>query len=185
MTGPLAGPFIFSQGTDSNYSQTLDKSAIHDGFLGNIFKGFGFDKNTTNELDALLTGFTSSLGSVPLGGGSSQKTIDHVIRLNLVPGINVSGNDDHPTYVYQPTTTVLYLKIDANSYIKSISKHNNADKVDFKMTMTLFKCEFNADLFEKSRTKFDKVFQMLTKGSMSAFTDLLVKKVESKSLNPK
>jgi hypothetical protein len=187
MTGPLAGFFVFSQGDTVNYHQTLQKSDVHNGFLGTIFGGFGFSQATMKELDDLLTGFTTSLGSVPMGDGGS-KTIDHVIRLNLVPQINVSGDDANPDYIYQPTTTVIYLKIDTRSYRQVVGGGKNSslqEKIDFNMTYTIFKFQLNVRLFEKSRPKFDKVFELLTGNNMNSFTQHLVKQIESSTVNPK
>jgi hypothetical protein len=171
MMGPMAGFYIFSSGTTSTYDNTMNKSDVHGNFLGEIFGPYGFDAATTKSLDDMLTNFTQAIPG--LTAGSPGQTIDHCLRFSLCPRKDIAG--DGSKIVFQPTTYIVYMKIDADSYSQSVSKHNSVDKVHFKMQYTVVKCELNVKAYEAKRDKFDKIFNMVTKKNLREFSQLLNK----------
>ena len=180
MTGPLAGFFSFNEGTVQQYRKKgLDRSQVHEGFLGKIFEGYGFDDDVKKKLDGLLTGYVNAISSVTTGDNAD--TLDFVLRLNLVPEKNVSGNSQRPQYVYTPTTSLIYLKVDSKTYQQAVSKNNSVSKLDFNMTFTTYKCELNTRQFEANRAKFDAIFLSVTDYNLKEYSKLLGKQVNSAS----
>ncbi|KAI1311486.1 hypothetical protein F5Y03DRAFT_391570 [Xylaria venustula] len=100
------------------------------------------------------------------------------------PQLNVTGSDSDPIYVYQPTTFLIYMKIDARTFFQSTSKKGGEDRVNLKFTMTTTRCELNTRKFEQNRAKFDEMFMLVTNNNMRAYSELLNKQVQSNEPNP-
>ncbi|KAK5624871.1 hypothetical protein RRF57_000587 [Xylaria bambusicola] len=183
MMGPMAGYYIFGSGVAQTYNDTIPRSQIHQHLLGKLFDGFGFDNDTKQKLDAPLTNFVAGLKDIH-SQNNPTNTFDFMLRLNLVPRINVSGSDSDPIYVYQPSTYIIYMKIDATTFWQSTSKNGGEDRVNFKFTMTTTKCELNARKFEQNRQKFDDMFKLVTDNNLRAYSELLNKQIQSKEPNP-
>jgi len=183
MMGPMAGFFVFGSGTSQTYNDTIPKDQVHSNLLGKVFDGFGFDKATLDALDIQLTNFVGGLANTHTDN-NPENTFDFMLRLNLVPKRNVSGDDSDPTWIYQPTTYLIYMKIDAQTFRQSTGKNSGVDKVDFKFSLTVTKCELNARQFEQNRDKFDKIFQLVTGTNLRAYSALLNKQVKSDEPNP-
>lgn len=183
MMGPLAGYYIFSTGSNQSYNNTIPKSQVHDNLLGKCFDGFGFDKATHDLLDTQLTNFVKGIANVS-SQNNPTNTMDFMIRLNLVPKRNVSGDDNDPVFVYQPTTYLIYMKIDAKSFFQATSKNNGEDRVTFAFNLTTTKCELNTRKFESNRAKFDQMFELVTSTNLRAYSDLLNKQIKTDEANP-
>jgi hypothetical protein len=183
MMGPMAGYYIFSSGSSQTYNNTIPRSDVHSALLGKIFDGFGFDKATHDSLDIQLTNFVAGLANIR-SDNSPNNTFDFFLRLNLVPKRNVSGDDSDPVFIYQPTTYLVYMKMDANSFRQSTGKNSGVDKVTMKFTLTVTKCELNARKFEQNRAKFDKMFELVTGRNLKVYSELLNKQVKTDEPNP-
>lgn len=182
MIGPLAGFFIFKEGTARPFNNKINRNDIHGDFLGKIFEAYQFDDATISSLDNILTNFVDALKTVNPGG--DPNTQDFCLRLNLCPRRNVSGVDKDPIWVYQPTTYLIYMKIAGRTYSESVSKNNSVDKVDFSFNLTTTKCELNVRQFEANRDRFNKIFELVTDMNLREYSDLLNKKITSKQENP-
>ncbi|KAI0904326.1 hypothetical protein F4823DRAFT_634507 [Ustulina deusta] len=183
MMGPMAGYYIFGSGVSQTYNDTIPKTQIHQHLLGKLFDGFGFSADTKKSLDDPLTNFVAGLQNIH-SQGNPTNTFDFMLRLNLVPRINVTGSDSDPIYVYQPTTYLIYMKVDATTFYQSTSKRGGEDRVNFKFTMTTTKCELNSRKFEQNRAKFDQMFLLVTENNLRAYSELLNKKIKSSEPNP-
>jgi len=181
MMGPLAGFYIFGMGSKQTYNDTIPKDQVHANLLGKVFNGFGFDKATTDALDVQLTNFVAGLGKIAPGNANSY---DFMLRLNLVPRKNVTGDETDPIYVYQPSTFLIYMTVDGESFRASTGKHSHEDRVNFKFSLTVTKCELNTRKFEQNREKFDQMFQLVTNSNLRAYSDLLNKQIKSDEPNP-
>ncbi|CAN9213120.1 unnamed protein product [Alternaria alternata] len=179
MMGPLAGYYNFSLGSVQKYSNQLERSQIHDDFLGKVFYGFGFNSETLKALDTKLTTFVSTVRGIN-PGAQEPSTWDFSQVLGLCPKTNVGGDAD-PVWVYKPTTFILYLQIDAKAFRESVSKNNSVEKVNFNFNLTVTKCELNIRRFEADRPKFDKIFTLLTSNNISAYSDKLNQQIEQKN----
>ncbi|KAI1275186.1 hypothetical protein F5Y07DRAFT_409383 [Xylaria sp. FL0933] len=182
MMGPMAGFFIMGGGLTQTYNDTIPKAKIHEHLLGKLFDGFGFDENTQKQLDIPLTNFVGGLKNIH-SDGNPTNTFDFMLRVSMVPRINVAGGGGDPVYVYQPTTYLIYMKIDANTFYKSTSKNSGEDRVNFKFSMTTTKCELNSRKFEENRARFDEIFQLVTDSNLKTFADLLTKPVQTNQTN--
>ncbi|KAH8634191.1 hypothetical protein IG631_09591 [Alternaria alternata] len=186
MMGPLAGYYNFSLGSVQKYSNQLERNQIHDDFLGKVFDGFGFDKATLAALDTKLTTFVSAIKGIN-PGGTQASTWDFSQMLGLCPKLNITGDDSDPEWVFNPTTFLLYMQVDAKTFRESVSKNSSVDKVNFNFQLTVTKCELNIRRFEADRVKFDKMFKLVTNHNLSAYSDLLNQQIEQKNdlANPK
>ncbi|KAI0815534.1 hypothetical protein GGR55DRAFT_629260 [Xylaria sp. FL0064] len=182
MMGPMAGFFIMGGGVTQTYNDTIPKTQIHEHLLGKLFDGFGFDANTQKQLDTPLTNFVAGLKNIH-SDGNPTNTFDFMLRVSLVPRINVTGSDSDPIYVYQPTTYLIYMKINANTFYKSTSKNSGEDRVNFKFSMTTTKCELNSRKFEANRARFDEIFRLVTDKNIEAYSQLLNKPVQTDETN--
>ncbi|CAN9428544.1 unnamed protein product [Alternaria alternata] len=180
MMGPLAGYYNFSLGSVQKYSNQLERNQIHDDFLGKVFDGFGFDKATLAALDTKLTTFVSAIKGIN-PGGTQPSTWDFSQMLGLCPKLNITGDDSDPEWVFNPTTFLLYMQVDAKTFRESVSKNNSVDKVNFNFQLTVTKCELNIRRFEADRVKFDKMFKLVTNHNLSAYSDLLNQQIEQKN----
>ncbi|RYC57621.1 hypothetical protein CHU98_g8577 [Xylaria longipes] len=183
MMGPMAGYYIFGSGLSQTYNDTIPKNQVHEHLLGKLFDGFGFAADTKKQLDDPLSNFVAGLKNIH-SQGNPNNTFDFMLRLNLVPRINVTGSDSDPIYVYQPTTYLIYMKIDATTFYQSTSKSGGEDRVTFKFTVTTTKCELNTRKFEQNRAKFDQMFMLVTEHNMRAYSELLNKQITSTESNP-
>lgn len=186
MMGPLAGYYNFSLGSVQKYSNQLERNQIHDDFLGKVFDGFGFDSDTLKLLDTKLTTFVSAIKGIN-PGAQEPSTWDFSQTLGLCPRTNITGNASDPVWVLKPTTFLLYMQVDAKSFRESVSKNNSVEKVNFKFSLTVTKCELNVRRFDADRPKFDKIFTLLTNNNMSAYSEKYNQQIEQKNAlaNPK
>ncbi|TGJ76417.1 hypothetical protein E0Z10_g10889 [Xylaria hypoxylon] len=183
MMGPMAGYYSFGSGLSQTYNDTIPKNQVHAHLLGKLFDGFSFDADTKTKLDAPLSNFVAGLKNIH-SQGNPTNTFDFMLRLNLVPRINVTGSDSDPIYVYQPTTYLIYMKIDANTFYQSTSKSGGEDRITFKFSITTTKCELNSRRFEQNRATFDQLFMELTQNNMRTYSELLNTQIKSKESNP-
>ncbi|KAI0436576.1 hypothetical protein F4803DRAFT_541765 [Xylaria telfairii] len=183
MMGPMAGYFVFGSGLSQTYNDTIPRNQIHKHLLGKLFDQFEFDDATKKQLDTPLVNFVAGLSNIH-SQDNPGNTMDFSLRLNLVPRRNVTGSDSDPVYVYQPSTYIIYMQIEAKTFWQSIGKSGGEDRVNFKFNMTTTKCELNAKKFEESREKFDQIFTLVTDNNMRAYSELLNKQIQSKEPNP-
>ncbi|KAL2072801.1 hypothetical protein VTL71DRAFT_12144 [Oculimacula yallundae] len=176
--GPCAGFYNFSRSEVQKYQNTISRDQLHAGFLGKVFKGFGFDQATMNALDTMLTTFVSAIKGINTGS-SDPSTYDFCQILGLCPKFNITGNDLDPVWVYSPNTSLLYMKIDPTSFRQSLDK--SVDSVDFKFELTVTKCELRVDNFERNRDRFDKMFSITTGHNLREYSNLLNKQIDSSS----
>lgn len=183
MMGPMAGYYVFRSGAAQTYNDTIPSDQVHEHLLGKLFDGFGFDAATKKKLDDPLTNFVAGLRNIH-SDNNPTNTFDFMLRLNLVPRINITGDDTDKIYVYQPSTYLIYLKIDASTFRQSTGKNSGVDKVNFKFSMSVTKCELNVRKFEQSRAKFDQMFQLVTNQNLKAYSELLNKQIKTDEPNP-
>lgn len=178
MMGPMAGFYQVEQDRTETYNDTVARSQLHPHLLGKIFGRFGFSKSTMDQLDQHLTALADSLKKIPVDKSPSNR-VDFLIRLNLLPKTNISGDDSNPEWVYDPTTHIFYVAIDLETFRQSLNKDNGADPVNFKFTMTSSKCRLDIDRFMQNRVKFDKIIQFITNNDLRTYSQLLNKQIKS------
>lgn len=183
MMGPMAGFYNFGAGTTQTYNDTIPKGDVHANLLGKVFNGFGFDNDTMNALDGQLTNFVGGLANIHTDN-NPENTMDFCLRFGLCPRKNVTGDDANPIWAYQPTTFLLYMKIDAQSFRQSVGKDGSIDEVNFKFSLTVVKCELNVKQFEKNRAKFDKIFELVTNKNLRQYSQLLNQQIKTNEPNP-
>lgn len=183
MMGPLAGFYNFGLGSMQTYSNTIPRGDIHGNLLGKIFDNFGFDPDTINKLDGQLTNFVAGLAGVNTDNNPTN-TIDFCQIFGLCPGRNLVGDGKPEHMIYQPTTFMIYLKIDAHSFRQSLGKDSSIDKVDFNFSMIVTRCELNVSKFNQCKDKFDKIFQFLTQKNLRAYSQLANKQIKTNEANP-
>ncbi|KAM6522890.1 hypothetical protein FALCPG4_012505 [Fusarium falciforme] len=183
MSGPLAGFFNFDTGRSQTISNTVNKSDIHNFFIGTVFGNFGFSPETKKQLDDQLTSFVDALSKIAPGNAAN---IVFSLRLCMVPRTNVTGDTDNPTYIYQPQIFLLRMAFDANTFYQSTSKNSGVDKINFNFTLTVTKFSLNVRKFEQNRTRFDQMFQLVTNNNLdlSTYSKQLNKQVQTNESNP-
>ena len=172
MTGPLAGFYIFSEGSLQTLKKTFDRTQFHLGFVGELFKGFDLSDGTVKALDTVLTNFASSVGQYKFDALSEGKTINRVLKINTVPAENMSGNDDAPDNAYAAVTTLVYMKITAKAWKAAMSKWQGGGEVEhieFEMYWSATKCTLNTDWYDTMKPKFDKIMEFVTQKNLEAF----------------
>lgn len=181
MSGPMAGFFNFSAGSTQSFSSQVNRDQIHDFFIDSLFGNFGFDKVTRDQLDGQLKIFVTSLSKI-VPGNQAKIAFSH--RLGMVPKINVTGDDENPTWVCQPVIFLLRMSFDANTFYKSIDKKSGVDQLNFTFSLTVSKFSLNVRKFEQNRDKFDKIFQLVTSSNLKTYGELLNKKLKTNEANP-
>lgn len=161
MTGPLAGFFNFSAGTQTTFSKSMSKTEVHLEFLSEIFQGFSLTKPALAQLDGILTNFVSSLKTVGVETGDTNNTVDQTLRINQVIRLNIAGDDGEPIYVYQPRTRIVYMHIDGNTYSWASNKADHTSQT-FNMRYVVVDCDLNVNKYLASKDKLDAVFSKLT-----------------------
>ncbi|KAI9655941.1 MAG: hypothetical protein M1831_004786 [Alyxoria varia] len=176
MIGPLAGFYIFSEGALQTFKKTFDRAQFHLGFLGELFKGFDLSDGTVKALDSVLTNFASAVGQYKFEQISEGKTINRAVKINNVPAVNISGNDNDPLYAYPAVTTFIYMKVTAKAWKTVMSKMQGGaevEHIDFEMYWTATKCTLNTDWYNTTKPKFDKISQLVTGKNLEAFGAML------------
>ncbi|KAK6519408.1 hypothetical protein TWF281_003242 [Arthrobotrys megalospora] len=186
MTGPLAGFYNFSQGASTSFSKSMTRTEFHAGFLGEIFKGFNLSDDTLTQLDTILTNFAQSVGSIQIEASGAHKSVNNTILVHTCPAVNASGDPKDPVWVYQPTTTLIYLEVDLNAWqtvFKSKSGSSTTDHFDFSMVYTVTKCQLNMEAYQNSVNKFNQIIQFVTGKNLEAFGATASTSVTDSSLN--
>lgn len=176
MIGPLAKFYLFSEGALQTFKQTFDCAQFHLGFLGEVFKGFDLSEGTVKALDTVLTNFASNVGKYTFNQISEGKTINRVLKINTVPAVNMSGDDNDPEYMYPAVTTLIYVKITAKAWKTAMSKWQGGggvEQIDFEIHWTATKCTLNTEWYNAMKHKFDQVREFVTGKNLEAFGAML------------
>lgn len=176
MTGPMGGIYNFGQGQVKKFDMTVAKKDVHDNLLSGMFAGIKIDVEHKKQIDDQLTAFVASLQNITVGG--TNPTVDWALRFGLTPGFNITADPANVVMAYQPTTYLIYLKLDANSWSKSISKNNSQDMIRLKYEQTITTCELNVNFFNKMKPKWEKMLLTATGKSLKEYGDMLNKPVK-------
>lgn len=176
MAGPMGGVYNYTSGQVTQHSFDIAKSEVHESLLSTMFDGVGLDKAHKLEIDSQITAFVKALKDVKTDGDHS--THDFSLRFGLCPATNISADETDPIIAYDPTTYLIYLKMDANAFRQSISKNNSQERINLKYTQTVTKFQLNVDRFLKQRPKYDTMFETVAGISLQAYSDQLNKSVK-------
>lgn len=172
MTGPLAGLFNFSSGTQTTYSKRMSKTTIHLEFLAEIFKGFSLTKPALLQLDGILTNFVKSLGTINVETDSTAQTVDQTIRINQVIRLNISGDESNPIWVFQPRTRIVYMHVDAGTWRWATNKASHESST-FNMRYVVVDCDLNVNKYLASKDKLNAVFTQISGRSMEEYGKMI------------
>ncbi|KAK0732175.1 hypothetical protein B0H67DRAFT_655500 [Lasiosphaeris hirsuta] len=176
MAGPMGGVYNFSNGAVTKHTFDIPKGEVHEKLLGTMFKDMGLDKNHKLEIDSHITNFVKALGSIKTDGPHS--TLDFALRFGLCPASNIAVDEVNPLIAYEPTTYLIYLKIDAKAFKQIISKNNSQEKITLTYEQVITKFELNVDHFIKQRPKFNAMLEAAIGMSLKEYSDRLNKPVK-------
>lgn len=184
MTGPLSGFYIFTTAPATQFKRSFTRAELHEGFLGEVFKGFNLSDGAVKSLDTILTNFASSVSTIKFEEQVESQTINQTLRINTTPAYNITGDNDNPDYVYTPTTHVIYMKIKAATWKTSLSKPQgggSVENVDFEMEWVAPKFELNVDLYDAAKPKFDAICKYLTSKNLEDYGACLEHSITDKN----
>ncbi|KAK2751287.1 hypothetical protein CKAH01_06473 [Colletotrichum kahawae] len=171
MSGPMAGVYNFSQGVSTKHTFDVPKNEVHDKLLATMFDGMGLDTTHKKQIDSQIATFTTALKDVAMDG--SPNTFDFALRFGLTPVTNITADDSNPVFAFEPITYLIYLKMDANAFKRSISKNNSQERITLKYEHVVTKFELNVERFLKLRPKYDAMMKKATGKSLKEYGDIL------------
>ncbi|KAF2132620.1 hypothetical protein P153DRAFT_354113 [Dothidotthia symphoricarpi CBS 119687] len=156
MAGPLGVFYEAVAGGQGGIERVLARGDVRSAVLGEVFGGFGLGEGALRELDGMVRGFFAALGGVVFDD-TQGATVDFAVRVNYVVRVEGEGEQD---VVYQPRTRVVWVKVDAGSYVWAIGEEG-AESAAFKMRYATYDFLLHVDRFLASKERFDVVFQGL------------------------
>ncbi|KAK1760128.1 hypothetical protein QBC47DRAFT_366442 [Echria macrotheca] len=171
MAGPMAAVYNFQAGEFVKHTFEIPKGDSHEKLLSTMFDGVGLDPKHKAEVDAKITNFTKALKDIKLDGPHS--TVDFALRIGLCPVTNITADEANPILAFEPTTFLIYLKMDADAFTKTISKNNKQEKITFSYSQAVTKFELNVDRFLKMRPKYNEMFELATGMSLDKYREML------------
>ena len=168
MTLPLAGFYTLSAATQYTFNQKMSKTEVHLEFLGEIFKDFNLTDVAMKQLDGVLTKLVASLKTITVSTESSSNTVDQTLRINQVMRINIAGSKEHPIWVYQPRTRLVYMHIDASSYKWATNKADHQSST-FSMRYVVVDGDLNVNKYLAAKPQLDQIFQKISGQNLAEF----------------
>ncbi|MCJ1465050.1 hypothetical protein MMC07_003666 [Pseudocyphellaria aurata] len=169
MLHPLSGYYNISVGSSQHYEQTLSIDQVHVTFLEVVFGSFKLGKTVLDELEGVLNKFMSDVGKIEV---DTSDNIAHTVRLNQVVKLNISGDDDNPSWVYQPVTKLIYLSVESESYQQATRKwwgSRSEEKFRFAFDYVIVEATLNPGKYLEDRPKLDKAFEFVTQKNLKDF----------------
>ncbi|KAK0732173.1 hypothetical protein B0H67DRAFT_640472 [Lasiosphaeris hirsuta] len=158
---PLAGMFSFVSGTQNTFKRNMSKTELHLGFLAELFSGFSLTDVAKKQLDGILTNFIKSLGDVSVSTEETKNTVDQTIRVHQTVATNISGNSEHPIWIYQPRTRIIYMHVDASSWKWATNKANH-EKSTFNMQYVVVDIDLNVNRWLSAKPQLEAIFKQIT-----------------------
>ncbi|KAK4245789.1 hypothetical protein C7999DRAFT_33862 [Corynascus novoguineensis] len=158
---PLVGLYSFSSGTVRTFSRRMSKTELHLGFLGEIFQGFSLTKAATKQLDGILTNFIKSLGDISVSSEKTNNSVDQTIRIHQTIAMNITGDDDHQVWVYQPRTRIIYMHVDGSTW-KWATKKASHEESTFNMRYVVVDCDLNVNKWLAAKAELEAIFKEVT-----------------------
>ncbi|KAL2199482.1 hypothetical protein P885DRAFT_58857 [Corynascus similis CBS 632.67] len=176
MLGPMGGVYNFGDGVHTKHSFDILMSEVHEKLLETMFDGMNLDPGHQKQIDSQITNFVKALKNITIDGDHS--TLDFALRFGLTPATNITADASNPLWAFEPTTYLIYLKMDADAFKKTISKHNSQDRVHLKYEHVVTKLELNVRRFLQHRPKYDAMFEKVTGMNLAKYSKLLNKTVK-------
>lgn len=158
---PLAGMYSFVSGTQTTFSRRMSKTELHLGFLAEIFKGFSLTDVATKQLDGILTNFIKSMGDVSVSTEKTNNTVDQTIRIHQTLAMNITGSAEHPIWVYQPRTRIVYMHVDGSTWKWATNKANHEEST-FNMRYVVVDTDLNVNRWLAAKPQLDAIFKQVT-----------------------
>jgi hypothetical protein len=171
MMGPMAGFYTFDDIVKSQYDKTVSRADIHAEFFGTVFAGFGFADTMVAQLDTILKTFVDAMSGTSVEVSDQAQTFNHVLRVHAMDKVTLVEDPTNPVIIYNPVTTLVYLRVDVNSWKVSIGKFASAEHVNFKFDYDVVRCSLNVDWFNQKKDTFDKMMEMVTEHNLSQFAN--------------
>lgn len=168
---PLVGIFSFVGGTQNTFNRAMSKTELHLGFLSELFSGFSLTDVAKKQLDGILTNFIKSLGDVSVSTEDTKNTVDQTIRVHQTVAINIAGNADHPIWIYQPRTRIVYLHVDASTWKWATNKANH-EKSTFNMQYVVADIDLNVNRWLAAKPQLEAIFQQITSQTFKQYGKL-------------
>ena len=158
---PLAGMYSFVGGVQTTFSRRMSKTDLHLGFLAEIFKGFSLTDVATKQLDGILTNFIKSLGDVSVSTEKTNNTVDQTIRVHQTLAINIAGSTDHPIWIYQPRTRIIYMHVDGSTWKWATNKAEHQEST-FNMRYVVVDTDLNVNKWLAAKPQLEEIFKQVT-----------------------
>ncbi|KAK4198392.1 hypothetical protein QBC40DRAFT_205128, partial [Triangularia verruculosa] len=158
---PLSGMFSFVSGTTRTFNRRMSKTEVHLSFLAEIFQGFSLTDAATKQLDGILTNFIKSLSNISVSTERTKNTVDQTIRVHQTLATNISGSKEHPIWVYQPRTRIVYMHVDASTWKWATNKANHEEST-FNMQYVVVDTDLNVNRWLAAKPKLEEIFERVT-----------------------
>ena len=171
MIGPLASYYNISNAVVSIFKKQMRKTEVHLEFLRAIFKPYNLLEDALARLDGVLTTLVDALHDIQIETSKEVSSVNQTLRINQLKRMNVTGDRRNPVWVYVPTTRVVYMKINAETWKGAVGRKGSDEGFEFKMEVTVIDGELNVEKYERSKEKLDEVFTYVTGINLQAFGD--------------
>ncbi|KAK2751289.1 hypothetical protein CKAH01_06475 [Colletotrichum kahawae] len=158
---PLTGMYSFVSGTQTTFSQRMSKTELHLSFLSEIFKGFSLTDVAQKQLDGILNNFIKSLGDVSVSTEKTNNTVDQTVRVHQTIATNITGSADHPIWIYQPRTRLIYMHVDASTWKWATNKASHEDST-FNMRYVVADVDLNVNRWLAAKPQLEAIFNKVT-----------------------
>ncbi|KAK1963108.1 hypothetical protein LY78DRAFT_683517 [Colletotrichum sublineola] len=158
LSPPLTGLYSFGSGTQTTFSRRMSKTELHLGFLAEIFKGFSLTDAAKKQLDGILTNFIKSLQNISVSSEKTSNTVDETIRIHQTIATNITGSSEHPIWVYQPRTRIVYMHIDGSTWKWATNKANHESST-FNMRYVVVDFDLNVNRWLAAKTQLEAIFK--------------------------
>jgi hypothetical protein len=165
----VAGLLTLTDEQSGSMSKDITSGDLHLEFLTTIFKGLNFTKQDMALLDGWLTQTTQAASSIAFSSEDINQTMNHTVMAGTLDELDVDG-----TSLFSPTVTIIYMKVDMNSWRVSIGKAS-VRQVHFNMTTVQSTYAINMDLFTQVEPKINKVLKGLIGKEIDDYAKSFVK----------
>ncbi len=153
-----------------SFNESTTSADLHLSFLASLFGGFGFPKQTMDELDGVLTSVNKTLDDLKLSFSDQSSTLDHMVffyYFDEVPGL---------PGVKMPKMRLFFLHIDQESWTASVGK-SSVSHFEFHMNFDDNIFVMDPTQVANSRNDIQQLISTMTGQSFDAINDLLSPKV--------
>ena len=151
-----------TEAQDMEMEQDFNQRTFHNDFLTQLFGSFSFGKETTKQLDQVLTSVFKNLSGIKSSESSEKATLDHLVYMYYFE--NVPGLEEEKIKVAK--LRLFYLTIDAKSWhhIVKTGKNSTAENEGFKFKMTYhdFKFNMNEEQVENNRPGIENAIKKVS-----------------------